>query len=289
MKICYDVTDELKLTKNGNFSIKKNNKTIIYYYHDSCKICNEPFLSLKKSALYCDNSCCSKDEKWKISVKNNNKFNGLYGDSNPNWKGGISKNETLFGTYNEKLNWCEPTRRSPNNEKILEVKCVKCSKWFIPTRSQVSNRIQSINGNYNHENKFYCSEACKNNCTIYRKSPYSIQRNDEMNAGHFDMNAFALYKRKCYAYSRKVYHKFKDAINPLNLPLGKNKNHIDHKVSLYDGFINNIPIYIICSVYNLQLLSERDNIVKGKKSDISVKELQLGYININSDESFNKY
>lgn len=278
MKICYDTIDDLRLTKNGNLKNSKSGKSRIYYFYESCKECNEPFLSDKKNPLYCSSDCCAKNEKWKESIKNfgeRNGFKGLFGKLNSNWKGGFKeiKNKVLFDTYSDQLLWCESVRRSPINTDILEVKCIKCNKWFMPTRPQVSNRIQYFKGNYKHESNFYCSNGCKDSCSIYRKTAYSIQRNDEINAGNFDIQLFLLYKNRCHTTARKVYNKFKNIINPLSLPLGRNKNHIDHKYSVYDGFINNIPIYIISSLYNLQILDEKSNISKGKKSIISKDEL----------------
>ena len=63
----------------------------------------------------------------------------------------------------------EEVRQCPNNLELLEVKCAYCGKWIIPTNTQVSNRLQVFNGNYSGENRFYCSENCKQSCPIFRK------------------------------------------------------------------------------------------------------------------------
>ena len=53
-------------------------------------------------------------------------------------------------------------------EPGIQVICKKCNNWFIPTQSQISSRIWSIE----HKNGkggcyFYCSEKCKHNCELH--------------------------------------------------------------------------------------------------------------------------
>lgn len=37
--------------------------------------------------------------------------------------------------------------------------------------------------------------------------------------------------------------------------------------------MNNVPVFVISSIYNLRLVSSSKNISKGKKSDINIDEL----------------
>jgi len=45
----------------------------------------------------------------------------------------------------------------------------------------------------------------------------------------------------------------------------KDAYHLDHIISIYKGFQNNIPIHIIADISNLQMLPAIENIKKGKK------------------------
>jgi len=49
--------------------------------------------------------------------------------------------------------------------------------------------------------------------------------------------------------------------------------HVDHKMSVYDGFYNNIPAYLIASFENLQIITSLDNLQKGSSSSITKDEL----------------
>ena len=89
-------------------------------------------------------------------------------------------------------------------------------------------------------------------------------------------NEFLLYKNIVYNLSNKNYRRYKHIINPHNLPRGRNKFHLDHKFSIYDGFVNNVPPEVISSVSNLQILSEHENISKHKESCLSLNELIEG-------------
>lgn len=61
----------------------------------------------------------------------------------------------------------------------LYVKCKFCKEYFIPTGSQLSERVRCLEkeGNYG-EQHFYCSKECKQNCPTYRSKPIlNIKRN----------------------------------------------------------------------------------------------------------------
>jgi len=51
------------------------------------------------------------------------------------------------------------------------------------------------------------------------------------------------------------------------------KFHIDHKISVYDGFKLGIPPYLIASKENLEIIPSLDNLKKGSSSSITKDEL----------------
>jgi len=105
------------------------------------------------------------------------------GNKNGSWKGGYDNNVSLYDTYAPQIEWCEDVRRNKNNPNILEVRCFKCDKWFIPTRTNVRNRLQTLKDQMLGECRFYCSYECKNSCSIFGKSPEQIEREDAVRAG----------------------------------------------------------------------------------------------------------
>lgn len=108
-----------------------------------------------------------KGHRCPICYKENNK-----GKNHPSWKGGVVKNNIpLFDTYASQLDFCEEVRRDSENTDYLQVKCTEsnCEKWFRPTRIQVVSRICSLNKLVDGENRFYCSDKCKNSCSIFRQ------------------------------------------------------------------------------------------------------------------------
>ncbi len=76
-----------------------------------------------------------------------------------------------YNHYSPKLIGDE-TRRNPKDKKCLQVKCKKCKKWVTPDRQQLKRRIGSTEGRVPGDHNFYCSDTCKNSCTLYRFKPH---------------------------------------------------------------------------------------------------------------------
>jgi hypothetical protein len=109
---------------------------------------------------------------------------GKTGENAGHWKGGYYTNNMLsYDTYAPQLEWCEEVRRNTNDTNILEVRCFKCNKWFIPKCNQVYNRIASLKGIQKGEQRFYCSDKCRNACSIYGKTPDTLMKEDAVRAG----------------------------------------------------------------------------------------------------------
>lgn len=95
------------------------------------------------------------------------------GENSCNWKGGVSElNLPLFDTFAHQIDWCEEVRHDPENNNLLQVKCTNCQKWFTPTSISVRNRIGVLKNIISYDNHFYCSDECKNSCSIYRQRIY---------------------------------------------------------------------------------------------------------------------
>jgi hypothetical protein len=106
------------------------------------------------------------------------------GEKNGSWRGGVTEKKiSLYDTYAPKLEWCEEVRRNADNPDILEVRCTHCGKWYIPNSNNVYNRLLSLNGYQNGENRFYCSEGCKKACPLFAKTPETLMKEDAVRAG----------------------------------------------------------------------------------------------------------
>lgn len=76
--------------------------------------------------------------------------------------------------------------------------------------------------------------------------------------------------------TRKSYKSNKNIIDPNGI--GRSKQyHLDHKYSIYQGFIDNIKPEIIGSIHNLQILPFNKNISKGSDCSITRGELLHEY------------
>ena len=93
--------------------------------------------------------------------------------NNPKWVGGPEYSG--YENTRDKIGFVEDVRRDPQNTRAVQVKCKKCDGWFSPTASQVRMRIEGV---YTYpekvrsEGNFYCSDKCKNSCSIFGKQKY---------------------------------------------------------------------------------------------------------------------
>jgi 5-methylcytosine-specific restriction endonuclease McrA len=112
------------------------------------------------------------------SIRNTNKdYNRFYCSKDCKKKCPRYRRQSLYSSqdiprydvFAPKLQPYEECQRNIKDSNILEIKCVYCGKWFIPTAKQVSYRIQHLS---NDTGKFYCSSECKQECPIYKRVKY---------------------------------------------------------------------------------------------------------------------
>ncbi len=85
---------------------------------------------------------------------------------------------------------------------------------------------------------------------------------------------FEKYSRVVRSLTRGVFNRNKKIIDPNGLKeVDSKKYHIDHIYSISDGFMNDVNPKIISSVYNLRVISQDDNLSKGKNSEITLEKL----------------
>jgi len=188
MKICWDNIENCKLNTHGNLW---DSKKKVRYYIRECITCSEEYITQNKVSNFCTQRCkkMTQDAKHRMSMsKIGNTVNvgrhlseehkrkvGIAhsGERNYNWRGGVSKNRTpLYDTFFDRLSYCEEIRRDPEHTDILQVKCFKCKKWFVPRTNNIFARLSCLNGKLGGESHFYCSSWCKDSCSVYHSVKY---------------------------------------------------------------------------------------------------------------------
>lgn len=168
MKLCWDNIYNLRLLKTGNFFDGKH----VYVEKESCKNCGEPFLARIDGISESCSLSCNKSGRFHHNY--NKKLTYVKnGKDHHRWSGGYEQSGLPpYNCTSTKLIGIDPIRRSYNNPDLLEVKCAYCGKWFIPSIISVRNRIAVIYGRQKGEQRFYCSDNCKQACPIFKTQWY---------------------------------------------------------------------------------------------------------------------
>ena len=85
------------------------------------------------------------------------------------------------------------------------------------------------------------------------------------------------YSKLVRRLTEKEYKEKEHIINNKNNLRSRTDYHLDHKLSIYNAFIENIPSYITSNYFNLEMIYYSDNLSKGINSSITVEELMKGY------------
>lgn len=87
-----------------------------------------------------------------------------------------------------------------------------------------------------------------------------------------ERNDFSKFLLLVWRETNKNYRIYKNIINPLNIQRNIN-NHLDHRYSIFEGFRNNIDYKIIGSIFNLEIIDSKLNLMKNIKCSITIEEL----------------
>jgi hypothetical protein len=123
-------------------------------YKSECKECTKKYQ--KENA---ERILANKKQYYEENAERITGYQKQYNNSNANYE-----------TYKDQLTPFESPRQSKNG--YLKVRCATCMKYFTPTTLQVRNRVQSLKGNKIGERRMYCSDECKNACSVYNQSSY---------------------------------------------------------------------------------------------------------------------
>lgn len=239
-------------------------RKVYHYINDTteiplCIVCKD---SVKYKRLkdgyqsYCSQKCqylceISKDN-WLKSWKNNNSNNEHI----------VNRNKTILEKYGDSNSY----KKIINNKKVENSLKKYGVEYVMQTELYKENRKKSLNekygsDTYNNPNK--TRETRINNGT---------QINDEI------INSFIEYKKCANNITLTIYRNNKKYINPNNLKRGIKSYHLDHKYSIKQGFLNNLPIEIITHPCNLHLIEHKENLKKQDNCWITKEELLYNII-----------
>jgi hypothetical protein len=91
-----------------------------------------------------------------------------------------------FESYATRLTVLEDPKKDLNNLLIVTCAYIGCQNEFTPNNGQVRQRLKALEGKLsdNSENRIYCSQECKDACSVYRVRVSNAIRNDLIAAGH---------------------------------------------------------------------------------------------------------
>jgi hypothetical protein len=176
------------------------------------------------------------------------------GDKNPSVfdEVKIKKGQTIINEdYIEKM-------VREKNFKLVEILNLKGKKSeFVIQCPKNHTSVKRYVNFIRKEKKFLCQKCFYESIGI---RPYEIEE-------------YKVYANTVRLITLKTYRKYKNTINPNGLNLKKGEYNLDHRYSIFEGFKNNVPIEIICSKENLEVISEKENLIKGIKCSITLNEL----------------
>jgi hypothetical protein len=112
-------------------------------------------------------------------------------------------------------------------------------------------------------------EAISKKYSINIKEAYLIQQdfilNKSLQSEDEYYGLYSIYKSKVNKLTEITYNTYKNEIDNNNLR--GYDYHLDHIVSIKDGFINEIPAEIIASKFNLKIVTAKQNLSKNSNSE----------------------
>jgi len=141
---------EFKTNVSKKISIARDSKIEV-----ECSYCGQvkkvsPSFTKKNKEFFCNKECRAS------FLSDGNAWNYLNGGAG-------------YDVYSDQISFAENIRRSKENEKVIEVVCTYCGKWFKPSGDQLQKRVKGLNQLPGGEGRFYCSDGCKKACPIFRK------------------------------------------------------------------------------------------------------------------------
>lgn len=185
-------------------------------------------------------------------------------------------------------------KKYPNDMKQGRGGCPKCNKSFHRTHIEFIAELATLHPELECVDVYINSITqikfrCITHNYLFSTQPYSVI------AGHINCpecsykkfittkielgqitdpllkSDYQIYKQIVWKYSNRNYKTY------LSDQKRDRQNHLDHVLSIVDGFKNNIPPEIVGSIYNLRIISGQANRHKSHRSDITIEQLLERY------------
>lgn len=192
-----------------------------------------------------------------------------YGDKNPmNIPGVREKQKDALNTPEMKQLFAEKSRNRP----VLEETRIKCSinnsMNDLENRKKVSERLKEV---YSKNSELI--ETRRKHFTKIRNSEFYKERMVELGfwRKEDDIPKYEKYVNAVRKLTNENYRKYFYEIK--NAKDRSRENHLDHKISIYFGFENNLPVEIIAHHCNLEVIPSSLNESKHTANSIRPNEL----------------
>jgi len=154
-------------------------------------------------------------------------------------------------------------------EKGLEVFNERQEKWQETLNSKSQEEIDDMNRRKNYSIYKNDSELKKIRSKIKNtRIKRGLQLSDEQ------LSDFEVYSKRVWIYTRANNLSLLSNFDKRGrIDLKNDAYHLDHKFSIYQGFKNNIPPWIIGSIYNLEMIPATKNCGKGGKCSLDKDSL----------------
>lgn len=272
-KVCnLDIESNYSLS---NHIRNKHNISSKKYYDEFCLISNKCIVCKKETTFInlnlgykktCSYKCSAilKRKKLKNDPEKFQKFIKKVKENQSNvW------NETSDDKKNEIFLKISISLKN-NNKKLTKEELSQKYGWLNKLNYQ--ERLRKVNEITNNLTEFYKNATDENKESIIEKRIRTrIKNGNCMNRS--DTSEFINYKNLVRKLSEKTYKKYKKTINPLNYKRGRTTYHLDHIVSIFDGFINDIDPNVISSQYNLRVITYKENCSKNYHSNMNIEKL----------------
>lgn len=245
--------------KNGNISARKLQD---YNIGNNTNFTPEQFYLLKNNKILCS---CGKETTFISYNKGYKKFCSIKCSSN-NKEVRAKAKKTSLDRYGDE-NYCNKDKikatklkrygdENYNNPKLNRKTCVKNGSDI----KRVKNIKKTNIIRYGVDNVF-ASKLVRN---------IKIEKGLIIEDKH--RPDFEIYKLKVRKLSEKNEHNLPNR-DKRGLAGKKGTFHLDHKYSIYEGFKNNVPIYIISHKDNLEYIPWEENCKKKTKCSININKI----------------
>jgi hypothetical protein len=265
------LSDRLKYILNDMVEINK------------CSNCNSAILKIEKK--YCSAKCNNNSEETK------NKFRDAYNELSDDEQ--KIRNDKRTNTVNERYGGYTMQSDELSNkmrQTMMERYSVEHS---FQNETSKQKAINTWIKKYGADNPFKAEKVKEkiknillekygvdNACNINSKSRIESGVKTKIERGLIIpdklLSDYQKYRKLIKKLTEETYKKYKDIINPNNFKRVTNGNigyQLDHRYSIFEGFLDDADPKLISSHHNLQMLEWSKNRKKGKDCSITLNEL----------------